>query len=274
MSSFKIVAPENYSTCHQNYINEFIKLISFMSNNTDMIMGAKDVNSRHIISTNEYAKIVGLKKGYDVADRFDKEMPCDGTAQYAKQFVLEDQSIISKKNPSCAISTLNIHNYSDGTKARIFKKYILKHDESKSILGTIYSGTEIQLSDVLNIIPNYITLFGATGSIESINKSSILVENITLTNYEQEICFLLLLNWDFTQIANFMNEFRPSSTVRTSDTIIKKKNYICDKLKMKTTMKSDLVDYLVSINFHNKMPSSFYNLVIGSSKLNEISIST
>jgi hypothetical protein len=269
---YRLIKPEKFSLEHINYIENFKQMIKMLSINTDVIMGAKDINSRHIVSTNEYARIVGLKKDADVADRLDKEMPCEGTVQYADQFVQEDRLLMESKDIKKGLSILNIHNYSDGTKARIFKKYMLKHEQSESILGTIYAGYDVNLTDVLNIIPNYIIRFGATGSIEAINNNTKIVNNTTLTNYEQEICFLLLLNWSFKQIADFMNFFRPIKTQRTMDTIIKKKNYICQKLGLASTILSNLQEFLVSINFHNKMPASFFKIVIGSNPLREISV--
>ena len=220
---YKLVKPSDFTKDHLEYIDDFKKMIRMLSDTTDTLMGAKDINSRHIISTSSHAKIVGLNKCGDVTDRLDDEMPCDGTAQYAKQFVQVDKSLLATRDIKKGIVILNIHNYGDGTRARVFKKFLLKHDNSKSILGTIYSGHNIDLVDVLNIMPSYITQFGQTGNIESINENSKIVNDITLTEYEQEICFLLLLNWNFKQIANFMNYYRPVLQPRTFDTIIKKK---------------------------------------------------
>jgi hypothetical protein len=69
-----------------------------------------------------------------------------------------------------------------------------------------------------------------------------------------------------------MNTFRGEHYTRTADTIIKKKNYICEKLSLPSTNVSDLQDFLVSVGFHNSMPQSFYNRIIGSTILDEIPI--
>ena len=262
---YKIVTPENFTTDHLDFINEFKKSIHTISTQSDIMIGAKDVNSRHIISTDAYAQKVGLKSGNDVSSRFDKEMPCDGTAQYADCYVKEDLSLINTLNPDKSLSTLNIHHYSDGLKSRLFKKHLLYHHTSRSILGTVYSGFDIELKNVLNIIPSYIIKFGAIGSLSITNQK--LINSIELTDYEQEVCFLLLLNWEFSQIASFMNKTRPEHKNRTSDTIIKKKNYICKKLNLPTTNVSVLQDFLVSTGFHNNMPVSFYNTIVGSTIL-------
>jgi hypothetical protein len=272
MDNYSIVLPENFSAEHKDYIEKFKNSIEMISAKTDIILGVKDVNSRHIISTNQYASIVGLKSGNDVANRLDQEMPCDGTRQYADCYVQEDVSLMNTLDINKSISVLNVHNYNDGLKARIFKKHILSHEASRSILGTIYSGHDVELSSFLNIMPSYIIKFGATGSVESINSKTLINGVYKLNNYEQEICFLLLLNWDFKQIAQFMNQYRPAKMERTADTIIKKKNYICGKLRLVTNQVDELRGFLVSIGFHNKMPDFFYNRIIGSKVLNEISL--
>lgn len=262
---YRIVKPEEFTLEHSNYIDSFKKSIKMVSSHMNIIFGAKDIESRHIISTDSYAQIVGLKYGEEVSARFDRDMPCDGTAQYEKSYIKEDLSLIRSLNPEKNISILNVHHYSDGLKARIFKKRLLCHSNSQSILGTVYSGFDIELKNILNIIPSYIIKFGATGSLSIGNQK--LSNNIQLNNYEQEICFLLLLNWEFKQIANFMNEIRPLQNERNANTIIKKKNYICEKLNLDTTNVTDLQSFLVSIGFHNSMPTTFYNRIIGSTLL-------
>lgn len=264
--SYKIVLPNDMTEEHIDFINDYKNSIYKISKQFDIILGAKDANSRHIISTDSYAKIVGLNAGDDVADRLDKEMPCEGTSQYADCYVKEDQSLLETLDPSQVISILNVHNYEDGLKARIFKKKILCHEATKSILGTIYSATDIDLKGVINLIPNYVIKFGAIGSLSVGNVKKLL--NVELTEYEQEICFLLLLHWEFKQIADFMNEIRPDDKHhRMADTIIKKKNYICEKLELTTTHVSELQDFLISVGFHNQMPKSFYYKIIGSTLL-------
>lgn len=257
MNMYKMVAPEKFTTEHIEFIEEFKKSIITISNYTDVILGAKDIYSRHIISTIAYANIVGFKNGYDVTGFLDKDMPCDGTSQYADSYVQEDNDLMNSLDINKSVSILNVHNYSNGIKAKVFKKKILYHEASSSILGTIYSGSDIELQNILNIMPSYIMRFGITGSIESIDSNRV-INDVVLTDYEQELCFLFILNWEFKQIANFMDQLRPMITPRTADTIIKKKNYICNKFNIMSNRIKDLQDFLVSIGFHNKMPESFY----------------
>lgn len=269
---YKLVKPNDFTKDHLEYIDDFKKMIRMLSDTTDTIMGAKDIESRHIIATKSFAKIVGLNECDDVTDRFDDDMPCDGTAQHAEQFRQEDKLLLESQDLTTGVMILNIHNYSDGIKARIFKKLLLKHDNSKSILGTIYSAQDINLVDILNLIPNYTAQFGKITNLESINQNCKIVNDITLTEYEQEICFLLLFNWDFKQISNFMNNHRPIPHPRTIDTIIKKKNYICNKLRLNSNLLAELQVFLVSIKFHNKIPLSFLRSIAGTNFLRKISV--
>lgn len=269
---YQLVKPDNFTKEHLEYIENFKKMIRMLSDTTDTIMGAKDVDSRHIIATKHFAKIVGLTECDDVTDKFDDDMPCEGTAKHAEEFRHEDKLLLESQDIKSGVMILNVHHYSDGIKARVFKKFLLKHDNSKSILGTIYSAQDINLADNLNLIPNYTAKFGKDVNLESMNNNRKIVNDIALTEYEQEICFLLLFNWDFKQIANFMNNHRPMSQPRTIDTIIKKKNYICNKLCLKSNLLVDLQEFLISIKFHNKIPLSFLRSIAGTNFLRRISV--
>lgn len=263
---YKLLHPKDFTQEHTSFIAKFIDSTSLLSDQSGIIFGAKDIESRHIISTDSYAKLVGLDYGKNVSGRFDKEMPCCGTVEYADIYVKEDQNLLYTLNPENNIQILNVHNYSNGLGAVIFNKNILYHQNTNSILGTVYSGFRIELKNVMNIIPNYIIRFGITGSIQALDNNA-KVDNIILTDYEQEICFLLLLNWNCGQIANFMNEFRPKDKYRTTDTILKKKNQICEKFSLPTNSIQKLQEFLISVGFQNSMPRSFYNRIIGSQVL-------
>jgi hypothetical protein len=80
--SFSLVAPEQFTARQQQYLEKFRRSIDLVSSQAGAIVGAKDVDSRHLIATDSYARIVGLSKGGDVTGRFDREMPCEGTAQF------------------------------------------------------------------------------------------------------------------------------------------------------------------------------------------------
>ena len=264
--SYSLVAPENFTAEQKLFIEDFKKSVTLISSQTDMIFGAKDINSRHFISTDAYAKIVALPKGIDVVDRLDREMPCEGTAQFADCYVQEDIELLNFGDINKKTSVLNIHEYSDGIRARIFHKNIMKLRPSHSIPGTIYSAHEIKIENFFSLIPNYIIEFGIGCSIENID-NRLNIGNEKLTEYEHEVCFLLIMNWSFRQIACFMNKHRPLDRDRVADTISKCRNRICEKLNMPNGNLSDLRDMLIGMGIHRKMPNSFFSRLLGSRPL-------
>ncbi len=261
METYKLLEPADFLPEHLAFIEKAKSSIQFLSEQSNDMLGIKDINSQHIISTDAYAKIVALKKGNEVEGRMDLDMPCQGTAEYAHQYVAEDKGLLSHLDIDKQISVLNIHHYGDGLKARVFKKKVLHYEPTKSILGTVYSGHDVELRDFISVIPNFIIQFGATGSIKVIDSAD--TSDLNLNEYEQEICFLFLLKWEPRQIAEFMNVFRPGKEAQTEDSIIKYKKFICHKLNIPCNAEN-LRDYLVSINFHNNIPKGFYNQIIGS----------
>ena len=266
LQPYSLVSVCQFTEEQKLYIEELKRNISFISSQTNMVFGAKDINSRHILSTNAYAQLVGLEIGEEVVDRLDQDMPCEGTTQFADQFVQEDLSLITQSDIKKKMSTLNVHMYNDGLKALVFDKFILKHHPSKSILGLIYSAREMELNSFLTLIPNYVIEFGTSCSIESI-QGDVAIDDIKLSEYEYEICFLLVMNWNFKQIAEFLNKYRPKPSKRTEDTIYKKRNRICEKLGLSGNNPAVLRDKLVSMKIHTRMPSTFFNRLLGSNRL-------
>lgn len=265
MSAYAVVPQNEFTISQKNYIDQIVNGIKLISMTDSVIIGIKDINSRHIIATDKYARTIGLCNGTDVNGLMDRDLPCMAIAEYAQTFVAQDIELL-KNNLNTTLTALNIHDYSDGVKSRIIKKSMLIHHESKSILGILYQGYDIELSDILNILP---ACFIRT-KYESKVIAQVYDKEINLTDYEQEICFLLLQNWDMKNIADFMNQVRPLKSLRTADTIVKKKNYICYKLGLNSILVENLRVYLIENNLHNKikMPTSFYSRIIGSIKFN------
>ncbi|GGY10557.1 hypothetical protein [Paludibacterium paludis] len=264
--SYSIVLPEDFTEEQRCFVEKFKETIQLLSDQTnDTLFGVKDVTSRHILSTDHFAKIVSLQYGRDVEGRMDYDMPCEGTAQFADCFIREDRQLIHGGNINKSMTMLNVHHYGDGLHARVFSKHLLKHFDSNSVLGTIYHGYEIQIANFLSLMPNYILEFGGGCSIEQV-EGSLDIDSVTLTEYEQEICFLLLLNWDFGQIAAFMNKYRPKThgKARVADSIIKSKNRICEKIGLPSATVSALRDALIGLGVHRKMPQSLFKRLIGS----------
>lgn len=263
---YQLVSPEHFSEEQSEFVSKFRESIFQLSGQTDMIVGAKDVNSRHLVASDAYARIVALARGADVIDRLDKEMPCEGTAQFADCYVQEDLALMRGGDPNAKASILNVHEYGDGLKARVFSKHLLRHEPTRAILGTVYYAHEIEVANFISLMPNYILEFGSGCSIEQV-QGKFKLQDVELTEYEQEVSFLLLLNWDFKQIADFMNKYRPKPKTRVADSIIKSKNYICEKLGLPSQRRAELCDALIAAGMHRKMPASLFSRLIGSKQL-------
>lgn len=255
----KILRPHEFTEQDKKYLLHLKNSINQLTSFSNLIMGIKDIDSIHLHSSPEYARIVGLSNSNDIIGRSDFDMPCDGTAQFAQQYLIEDRSIIESANISTSLTTLNIHNYADGLKTRVFEKKAIYNPESNAILGIFYSGNSVEVSEFLNIIPNYHLKFGEIDSLTITSKNK-----LPLNSYEEEICYLLIMNWELKQIAQFMNTYRPTKIVRTSDTIRKKKDYICNKLDVVPNSIPNLVEFLIGIGFHKTIPESFFARIIGS----------
>ncbi|MCC2644390.1 MAG: hypothetical protein K0R94_168 [Burkholderiales bacterium] len=262
MKKYNIVKPEDYTKEHFEYIHKFRESTDFLATQMELMFFVRDVNSKFIMGTDISATKFGLKSGKDFIGKFTHELPCESVANHAWQIVRQEQSLIETYDINKSIEVLNVFEFTDGLKARMATKRLFYHQETSSILGVSSYAINVELKDFINIIPSYILRFGAIGSIESMQQDT-QIDNVILSEYEQEICFLLMLGWDFKQITDFMDIFRPRKVPRTIDAIIKKKNYICGKFGITNTSLKNLCEYLFSIGFHHKMPESFYSRIIG-----------
>lgn len=258
----KLVSPNDFSIEQKNFVKSVKDSVSAISFQTDIVLGFKDIHSRHIGATRTYAKLVGLADGADVTGRLDCEMPCEGTAQFSDCYVREDRELLYSSDFNQKKSTLNIHEYSHGLDALIFEKYLLKHHASQSILGIIYTAHKMEISKFLSLVPNYVLEFGTGRSIEA--ATALIAGDVKLTDYEHEVCFLLVMNWDFKQIAQFMDKHRPSSRPRSRDAIYKCRNRVCERLECHP---AHLRAILVDAGIHRNMPTSFFCRIIGSKLL-------
>ncbi|MFZ6689868.1 hypothetical protein ACO0K0_19195 [Undibacterium sp. SXout11W] len=260
---YRLMSPDQFTSEHIEFLNNFKLSVSLLSSQTDIILGAKDIHSKHFISTDAYAKLVALPTGEAVANRYDVDMPCEGTVEFADCYVREDQELLQQSDINKKVSVLNIHQYGDGVRALVFEKCLLKHHLSQTILGTIYSAKEVDISNFFAFFPNSIFEFHRGSSIEAIY-GVLNLNNIKLSEYEHEVCFLLILNWDFKQIADFFNKHQPLARKRSGDTIYKCKNRICDKLDIPNANLALLRETLVGMGVHRKIPQSFFNRLLGS----------
>jgi len=258
-----VVSPESFNVEQRRFIDSVKDSVGMISLQTDLVFGIKDIHSRHIAATDAYGRLVGLARGADVAGRLDRDMPCEGTAQFADCYVREDQELLRQPGTTQTKLVLNIHEYSHGVDALLFEKYLLKHPATKSTLGTIYTARKFEVSRFISFLPDYLAEFGICCSVAGAGQT-LAAGDIKLTAYEHEICFLLAMNWDPTQIAEFMNKHRPISKPRNRDAIYKCRNRICDKFRCRP---NNLREILISLGVHRKMPASFFCHLIGSRPL-------
>src|SRR5262249_43364878 len=153
--SYRLVAPAQFTEQQKQYVEKFAASTWSLSTRSNVILGAKSIDSRHFISTDAYARIVGLNEGDEVAGRFDREMPCEATARFAECYVREDRELLGRGLCNAMKSVLNLHEYSNGLKALIFDKFPMKHHASKSILGIIYSAYEVDMNNFFTLLPNF-----------------------------------------------------------------------------------------------------------------------
>lgn len=262
MPKYSLVAPSQYSTEQRKFIDDLVNGIMLISEVPQIILAIRDIDSRYMIATNSYAEMVGFGLGIELVDKLDYDVPCKGIIKLAPQFINNDQDLLLTDNYNKSIAVLNVHSYSNEFKSHILQKSLIIHHASLSILGILYQGYNVELSDLLNLLHNSIR------NNQNLNNKSSCPNQLRLTEYEQEICFLILQKWDFKQIAEFMNQIRPIQSIRTADTVIKKKNYLCNKFSLKTNRIEELEEFLVTNGFHQqiKIPSSLYSRLVGSIK--------
>lgn len=260
--SYSLVSPEQFTEKQKQYVERFRRAIEGASKRSATCFGAKDIHSRHIVATDAYARIVGLAKGGEVAGRFDREMPCEGTARFADCYVREDSALLARQDPNRMTSVLNVHEYSDGLKALVFDKFTLEHRASRAILGTIYSARRVDLSRFFTTLPTYTFEFGLGCSIECTDSDSVAAD-IALTDHEHEVAFLFAMNWPVEQIAQFMRSHTPLPDTRVLETLAA----LAEKFGEGAFAAASLREKLIDLRVHQKMPRALFDRLIGSASL-------
>jgi hypothetical protein len=263
--SYNLVSPEDFTKEQKEFVEssiDFVKTGGALSTFIpDLGIYIKDIHSKYIISTDYWANFIGLSCGADIAGLVDNDLPCE-ISKFAQDFINEDRELLSHKDGRRKKTTLTIGKYATGIESFISYKYPLKHEPSQSMLGITCTAYKIDVSDFLTVLPNYLFEFGG-GSIQNIDKP-LKIGDIHLTEYEHVVGFLMILNWSYKQIANFMNKYRPLVRPRTIDTIYKCRNRICYKFKC---VSSQLRNILIEIGIHRKIPSSLFTQLIGNRSL-------
>ena len=256
--SYRLVAPAQYNEDHQRFVERFRQAIAKISSRSRAIIGGKDIDSRHLIATDAYALLVGLPRGSDVTGRFDRDMPCEGTARFAEYFVREDAELLSHRDVRRTKAVLNIHDYADGSDALVFSKFVMKHEPSRAILGTIYSASRIEMTNFSRILPNYRSEFGAGCSLEKV-EGDVDLFGTTFSELEYEVCFLLALGWSCDQIVDLLQRYHPVSRRGAEHTL----HSIGDRLAAHGAGTLTLREQLIAAQVHRKMPKTMFDRIAG-----------
>lgn len=204
------------------------------------MVSIKDTDSTFLIMNQSAANLVGHSSGKKVEGITDHELKCDA-AEYAEQFIQQDQNIITTKQP---LQLLDIHRYANGEVKFLLttKKPITLENQT---IGTLCQCIELNdnlLSSLGKAIYSLDTAFlNEGGSSYSIQDN---FPDINLTSQEEICLFYLMRGMTAPHIAAKLNISK-----RTAEFHI---NNI--KQKLGCTSKSDVIDKAVSLGLINILP--------------------
>ncbi|MQL49263.1 PAS domain-containing protein [Photorhabdus khanii] len=103
--------------------------------------GIKDKNSCFIYGNLALKHLENLPDSFDYEGRYDYELPWDG-AEFAKEFVLHDQSVMKSETTVCSLET-HMFGKNEFLSSHFCEKYPLYNDENECV-GIIFHGREAQ----------------------------------------------------------------------------------------------------------------------------------
>ena len=263
-----LVPPSEFNEDQQKFIEKIKETIAVISSQTDLILGAKDVNSRHLAVTEAYSRWMVPDESREFAECRGCVATCNISTDRVADFNPEDRSLLLQGDINKKVSLLNIHRGRDGVHALVLDKQLLKHVPSQSVLGIFFSARVMELHKLFTIIPNFILEFGTDISIEKY-QGPLNLRDVKFSEYEHEVCYLVTMNWTCRQIVDFLNAFHPKAVPRSIDTIYKCRNRICDKVGIPDYSMEKLRATLISMGLHQKMPQSFFNRILGSTCISD-----
>jgi len=234
--------------------NHLIKIDTTLKSLFDQMpgcWGCKDRDSRFLYANKEYGEIIGFgeNRHLEVIGRTDFDMPCE-TTNCAELFRKQDKTVIITEQP---MRILDIHPFAGKEwKAYIFTKTPL-YDNKKQVIGTIFQGTNVTNSSVLEIGS---LLSKMTTEIQNdllCNQSSFILGNkfheIKLSERESECLFFILRGKTVKQIAKYLG-----ISFRTVE------EYLINlKIKFAARNKYELIDKAIQIGFLNTIPESLFH---------------
>ncbi|OWO84029.1 helix-turn-helix transcriptional regulator [Photorhabdus luminescens] len=153
--------------------------------------GIKDNNSCWIFGNKACKFFQNFHSSFDYEGRYDHELPWDG-AEFAKEYVIHDQSVIKSETRVCSLETHMYYN--DKFLSSYFcEKYPIYNDDNKCV-GTIFHGWEAQD-------------FSFTRLFRGKLPASILFQPPTdsFTQREWDVIFLILHKYTSKQIGRMLN---------------------------------------------------------------------
>ncbi len=153
--------------------------------------GIKDKNSCWIFGNQTFKYIQNLSGSFDYEGRYDDEIPWDG-AEFAKEFVIHDQSVMEKQTRLCSLET-HMYGKDKFLSSHFCEKYPLYNDDNECV-GVIFHGWEAQD-------------FSFTRLFHGKLPSSILFQPPTdlFTQREWDVIFLLLQKYTSKQMGKMLN---------------------------------------------------------------------
>lgn len=264
---FPLIAPQAFNPAQSAFVQRTIRAYAGLAKQPNLIAGIKDIASRHLMATDGYARIVALRHGADSVGRMDRDMPSEGTAAFAAQFVQEDQALLHSALPSQSLLVLNVHYYGDGLQARLFEKRILWHRPSQAALGLRYRGLDLDLGHLIWLLHDYMRVFGMGCSLHQ-TVGNLTLQQGVLTQAEQAACFFLLLNWREKNIQAYLDAI-PQATLPRIDSML---GVISEKLDLPSSQRRRLRDMLIGMEMQAQMPEALFQRLIGSNRLSKMPI--
>ena len=194
----------------------------------------------------EYARIIGLRNHLDVIGRSDFDMPCE-TVNCAEMFREQDKHVIKTEKK---MRILDIHPFAGNEwKAYIFTKTPLIEDEK--IIGTIFHGTDITKSSVIEL-GSVLSRVSEKNSSPLTGQNSYSIGNLdqslNLTTRQSEVLFYLIRGKTCEKIAKVLN-----LSVRTIYDHVESL-----KFKILSASKYELIDRAIEKGYLNMIPESLF----------------
>jgi len=248
-------------------LKNYVQHIQFANDNYQAMIALKTDNLQYLAATAKYAWLMGYDDSNKLIGKTDHELNNPCIRNYAEYYQNEDRLVLVQKT---RITTINNHYFADNSSFSVWqfdKIPVMDNDRAVAILVI---GTEIyEYPELLRFFQNK---FGAR-AYKLVSEKDELISplthlKVTLSNYQLEICFLSLLGYNNTQLAEFFNQHKrylSLGKVRTENNIKQMKLTICNKLGFIANSQHNIfVDQLMELKFYHYVPLSLYRDIFSS----------